>query len=72
MGIPLKACSLFGERYYLNLMLSPMPLYLLLVCVIYAVCLLKVLLSAIEAPIGYEDRRGFHYGMETINVDQDR
>ena len=48
-----------------------MPIYLLLVCVVYAVCLLKVLLSAIDAPIGYEDPKGFHYGMETVSIDNE-
>ena len=48
-------------------MLFPMPLYLTCVCcVVYAVCLLKVVLAAMDAPIGYEDRKGFHYGMESV------
>lgn len=44
-----------------------MPLYLVLACALYAICLLKVLFAAMEAPIGYEDRKGFHYGMERLD-----
>lgn len=68
-GISDKASSLFGERYYHDLMFSPMPLYILLACSVYAFCLLKVFLAAMDAPIGYEDRKGFHYGMETVSLD---
>jgi cobalamin biosynthesis protein CobD/CbiB len=50
-------------------MLSPMPLYLLSVCAIYAFCLLKLVFAAMDAPIGYEDPKGFHYGLETARVD---
>jgi hypothetical protein len=49
-----------------------MPLYILLACLVYAFCLLKVLFAAIDAPIGYEDRKGFHYGMETLKIDAER
>jgi len=48
-------------------MLSLMPFYLHLACVVYAFCLLKVVFAAMDAPIGYEDRKGFHYGMETLD-----
>jgi hypothetical protein len=48
-----------------------MPLYLLFACLIYAFCVLKVLLAALNAPIGYEDRKGFHYGMKTLTLDSD-
>ena len=50
-------------------MLSLMPLYLFLACSAYAFCLLKVFIAAMDAPIGYEDPRGFHYGMETVSAD---
>lgn len=53
-------------------MFSPMPLYILLACLVYAFCLLKVFFAAMEAPIGYEDRKGFHYGMESLSVDNKR
>jgi hypothetical protein len=53
-------------------MLSPMPLYIILASTIYAFFLLKVLFAALDAPIGYEDRKGFHYGMETVNIDSIR
>jgi hypothetical protein len=67
----LKARSLFRGNNYHDLMLSPMPLYLLFACLIYAFCLLKVLFAAMDAPIGYEDRKGFHYGMKTLRFDSD-
>lgn len=63
-----KARSLFRKCYYLNLMLSLMPFYLLSVCIVYAFCLLKVVFAALDAPIGYEDGKGFHYGMKTAAV----
>jgi hypothetical protein len=50
-------------------MLSPMPLYITLACVVYVFCLLKVVYAAIDAPIGYEDGRGFHYGIDTADLD---
>jgi hypothetical protein len=53
-------------------MLSLMPLYIILACSIYAFFLLKVFFAALDAPIGYEDRKGFHYGMETVNLDSNR
>lgn len=49
-------------------MLSLMPFYLLSVCILYAFCLLKVVFAALDAPIGYEDGKGFHYGMKTATV----
>jgi len=52
-------------------MFSLMPLYIILALSIYAFFLLKMVFSAMEAPIGYEDRKGFHYGMETVKVDLD-
>jgi len=64
-----KATSLFGEPHYRVLVLSLMPLYLGLVCVVYAFCLLKVFFAAVEAPIGYEDAKGFHYGMQSLSLD---
>jgi len=67
-GASTKARSLFGKCYYLNLMLSLMPFYLLSVCILYAFCLLKVVFAALDAPIGYEDGKGFHYGMKTATV----
>ena len=53
-------------------MFSLMPLYILLACLVYAFCLLKVFFAAMDAPIGYEDRKGFHYGMETAGLDDQR
>lgn len=46
-------------------MLSLMPLALFLICVAYMISVLKMINAACEAPLGYEDRDGFHYGMET-------
>ena len=53
-------------------MFSPMPLYLLLALSVYAFCLLKVFFAAMDAPIGYEDRKGFHYGLESTTADAER
>lgn len=48
-------------------MLSLMPLIVTAAGVAYALAMLKVVTAMIEAPIGFEDERGFHYG---INVDE--
>jgi hypothetical protein len=29
----------------------------------YVACVLKMVNAALDAPIGYEDERGFHYGL---------
>ena len=52
-------------------MLSLMPFYFLSVCIVYVFCLLKVVFAALDAPIGYEDGKGFHYGMKTVTVATD-
>jgi hypothetical protein len=52
-------------------MLSPMPLYLFFACSLYTLCLLKLLFAALNAPIGYEDRKGFHYGLEMAGFDSE-
>ena len=52
-------------------MLSPMPLYLVPIVLVYSFCLLKVVRAAMDAPIGYEDPRGFHYGLRSVSVDAD-
>ena len=64
-----KPSSHFSQDHYHDLVLSPMPLYLLLACSVYTFCLVKLFLAAMEAPIGYEDRQGFHYGMKTVSSD---
>ena len=71
LNVPIfgNVSSLFRANYYDFLMFLPMPLYLIAAALIYGSCLLKVVLAAIDAPIGYEDRRGFHYGMETIEIE---
>lgn len=45
-------------------MLSLMPLLMFFACVAYAFNLLGLVLAALDAPIGYEDKEGFHYGIE--------
>jgi hypothetical protein len=45
-------------------MLSLMPLIVVAACTAYAFALLKVVTAMIEAPIGFEDERGFHYGIK--------
>jgi hypothetical protein len=49
-------------------MLSLMPLCLFSVTVGYVFCLLNVVRAALDAPIGFEDDGGFHYGIELATV----
>lgn len=44
-------------------MLSLMPLLMFFFCTAYVFSLLKLMTAALEAPIGYEDEEGFHYGI---------
>jgi hypothetical protein len=48
-------------------MLSLMPLIAIAACTAYVFAGLKVVTAMIEAPIGFEDESGFHYG---IKVDE--
>lgn len=45
-------------------MLSLMPLVVLAAFTAYVFAMLKVVTSMIDAPIGFEDERGFHYGIK--------
>lgn len=58
-----KPSSLFGKSHYRKLMLSLMPLLAIGGVVAYVFATLKMLTAAIEAPIGYENDEGFHYGI---------
>ncbi len=49
-------------------MLSLMPLLNGLLCVGYAWALMRTVAAALDAPIGYEDEDGFHYGIEPARV----
>ncbi len=49
-------------------MLSPTSIFAILAVTVYAIGLLRTLTAALEAPIGYEDERGFHYGIELPQV----
>lgn len=49
-------------------MLSLMPLLSVILCVAYAATVVHMMSAALEAPIGYEDDEGFHYGMEPVRV----
>lgn len=53
-------------------MLSLMPLCLFSVCTGYVFCLLKVVTAALDAPIGFEDEEGFHYGLEPVAIRDSR
>ena len=50
-------------------MLSLMPLITFFVCVGYTFSVLRMVLAALDAPIGFEDSEGFHYGLP-IRADQ--
>lgn len=52
-------------------MVSPMPLLLVLLGAAYAFALLKTITAALDAPIGYEDENGFHYGIDLASVRRD-
>lgn len=45
-------------------MLSLIPLIAVSCAVAYTFALLKMMNAALEAPIGYEDESGFHFGIE--------
>ncbi|WP_158305435.1 hypothetical protein [Opitutus terrae] len=44
-------------------MLSLMPLAPFFACAAYVLCMAKLVTAAYDAPIGYEDAEGFHYGI---------
>lgn len=48
-------------------MLSLIPL-MTLFCVGYFACLHRLITAALEAPVGYEDEAGFHYGLQPAAV----
>jgi len=49
-----------------------MPVLALFLCSGYAFSVLKTIAAAFDAPIGYEDENGFHYGMPTTAPVRDR
>lgn len=49
-------------------MLSLMPLCLFSVSIGYVFCLLNVLRAALDAPLGFEDDEGFHYGIKLATI----
>lgn len=55
--------SHFRKCYYGILMLSPMIIFVSCLLIVYVFSLLSTVTAAIEAPIGYEDADGFHYGL---------
>lgn len=63
-----KPGSQFGIFDYRDLMLSLMPLLNLVFCVVYAAALFRTVTAVIDAPIGYEDDEGFHYGLQPLRV----
>jgi hypothetical protein len=50
-------------------MLSLSSLFAISGAVVYAYGLLKMVNAALEAPIGYEDDSGFHYGIAADEID---
>ncbi|HYP16388.1 MAG TPA: hypothetical protein VEQ65_04180 [Opitutus sp.] len=44
-------------------MLSLIPLLTLSLATAYVFAVLKMVSSALEAPVGFEDDEGFHYGV---------
>lgn len=50
-------------------MLSLIPLLVISGVIAYVFSTLKMVTSAIEAPVGYEDDAGFHYGIDDGNRD---
>lgn len=51
-------------------MLSLMPLLAISGVIAYVFATLKMLTAAIEAPIGYENNEGFHYGLEAGDAER--
>ena len=45
-------------------MVTLMPLMMVSAIAIYVFGLVRMITAALEAPIGYEDADGFHYGIE--------
>ncbi len=49
-------------------MLSLMPLFTFCLCVGYAFSVYYMIVAAADAPIGYEDAEGFHYGLQPVRA----
>ncbi len=49
-------------------MLSLMPLLMFFLCAGYAATVLRMVVAALDAPVGYEASDGFHYGLEPVRV----
>lgn len=52
-------------------MLSLIPL-MTLFSVGYLLCLHRMITAALEAPVGYEDEAGFHYGLQPARIEARR
>lgn len=44
-------------------MLSLIPLLAVSIAIAYVFALMKMLTAALDAPVGYEDDEGFHFGV---------
>lgn len=61
-------CSRFGKSHYGIFMVSLMPLFMVFVSIAYVFTLMKMVTAALDAPLGYEDEDGFHYGVQPVPV----
>jgi hypothetical protein len=49
-------------------MLSLIPLLNIALCAGYAFAVYRTVTAALDAPIGYEDDAGFHYGLDPVHI----
>jgi hypothetical protein len=51
-------------------MLSLIPFLTVSVAIAYVFAVMKMITAAAEAPVGYEDEEGFHYGIRVANAEE--
>jgi|GEM_PF-3414561 hypothetical protein len=49
-------------------MLSLMPYLTVSFAIAYVFAVMKMITAALEAPVGYEDEDGFHYGVRVVET----
>ncbi len=51
-------------------MLSLIPLITVSFAIAYVFAVMKMVTAALEAPVGYEDEEGFHYGIRLADTNE--
>lgn len=69
--VNIRACRkpswLFGKCDYCKFMLSLIPYLTVSIAIAYVFAWMRMFTAAIEAPVGYEDEEGFHYGVRVAD-----